>query len=129
MFSPCQVSPLEYPIPFPLPLPVTHPPTHSSLPALAFPYTGALNTLRPKAAPPTDVLQGHPLPYMWPAEAMGPYMCILWLVVQSPEALGVGECGLLTLATSIGLQTPSAPSVPSSTPPSGPLHAQFNDWL
>ena len=51
MFSPFQVSPLETPYPIPsspafmrvLP----YPPTHSCLPALAFPYTGALDTLRP----------------------------------------------------------------------------------
>ena len=50
MLSPFPVSPLEtlYPL---LPPPasirvITHPPTHSLLPALAFPYTGALSLLR-----------------------------------------------------------------------------------
>ena len=56
MFSPFQVSPLEpsYPIP-PSPASMrvfTHSPTHSltpsCLPTLAFPYTGASNTLRSK---------------------------------------------------------------------------------
>jgi hypothetical protein len=54
MLSPFQVSPSETPIPSPsssvyegAPLPI-HLLTHSRLPTLAFPYTGALNTLRPK---------------------------------------------------------------------------------
>ena len=52
MFSPFQVSPSETPYPI-LPAPdskrmLSQPPTHSSLLALAFPYTGASNTLRPK---------------------------------------------------------------------------------
>ena len=49
-------------------------------------------------------------------------MCILWLVVQSPGAPGGGGWGGLaadTVALSMGLQTPSAPSVPSPTPLSG----------
>jgi hypothetical protein len=41
-----------------------HPPNHSHLPALAFPYTDASNPFSPRAAPPTDVQQGHPLPHM-----------------------------------------------------------------
>jgi hypothetical protein len=52
IFSPFQVSPSEalYPIP---PLPdymrvLPHLPTHFCLPAHASPYTGTLNTLRPK---------------------------------------------------------------------------------
>ena len=49
MFSPFQVSPSE------IPYPISHPRasmrvllTLSCLPALAFPYTGASNTIRPK---------------------------------------------------------------------------------
>ena len=52
MFSPYQVSPSEAPFPIlPAPAPMrvlSHPPTHSDLHTLASPYTGALNTLRPK---------------------------------------------------------------------------------
>ena len=52
MFSHFQVSLLETPYSI-LPLPASmrvlpHPPTHSCLPALAFSYTGASNTLRSK---------------------------------------------------------------------------------
>ena len=50
MFSSFQVSPSE--TPYPVLLPFLYegapPSTHSCSPALAFPYTGALNTLRPK---------------------------------------------------------------------------------
>ena len=52
MFSPFQVSPSETPYPIPSPLAsmrvLPHPPTHFHLLSLAFPYTVALNTLRPK---------------------------------------------------------------------------------
>jgi hypothetical protein len=52
MLSPFPVSPPQTPYPI-LPLPASmrvlpHPPNHSCLPALAFPYTGTSNTLRPK---------------------------------------------------------------------------------
>ena len=56
-------------------------------------------------------------------------MCILWLVVQSPGAPGVRRVfwPVDTVAPSMGLQTPSAPSVSSSTPPLGtPCSVQ---WL
>jgi hypothetical protein len=49
MFSPFQECPLETPYSKPLPASMrVLPPTHPSLPALAFPYTRALNTFRPK---------------------------------------------------------------------------------
>jgi hypothetical protein len=63
---PLSRSPLQNPLPSP-PASVRvllHPSSHSCLPALAFPYTGALNPLRPRAVPPTDVQQGHPLKHM-----------------------------------------------------------------
>ena len=50
---------------------------------------------------------------------MGPSMFTIWLVVQFPGALGVWPVD--TVAPSMGLQTPSASSVPSPTPPSGTL--------
>ena len=52
MFSSFHVSPSETPYPIPVrPASMrvlSHTPTHLHLPALAFPYTGASNTLRPK---------------------------------------------------------------------------------
>ena len=52
MFSPFQVSPSEAPYPIPPPPAamqvLCHPPSHSPLCILAFLYTVALNTLRPK---------------------------------------------------------------------------------
>ena len=52
MFSPFQVSPSETPYPISPPLAskrvLHHPSTPICPPALAFPYTGASNTLRPK---------------------------------------------------------------------------------
>jgi hypothetical protein len=46
-------------------------------------------------------------------------MCTLWLVVRSLGAPGVGRVWPVdTVAPSMGIQIPSAPSVPSSTPPS-----------
>ena len=50
MFSPFQVSPSEtpYPIPSPASMRVLTHRTYSCLPALAFSYIGASNTLRPK---------------------------------------------------------------------------------
>ena len=51
MFSPFQVSPLEHPYLISSPCHyegVPHTLIHSCIPTLAFPYTGASNTLRPK---------------------------------------------------------------------------------
>ena len=50
MFSPFHVSSLETPYPIlpPSMRVLSHPPSNSPLPALAFPYTVALNILRPK---------------------------------------------------------------------------------
>jgi hypothetical protein len=93
-----QVSPPEtlYPISHP---PASmrvllHPPNHSHLPALAFSYTGASNTLRPKSHSPSDVQQGHPSSATYVARAMDLPMCSLWLVVQSLWALGQGRGSL-----------------------------------
>ena len=46
-------------------------------------------------------------------------MCILWLVVQSLGTLGEGVWTVDTVAPSMGLQTPSAPSVPFPSPSPG----------
>jgi len=87
--------------------------THSHPPTLAFPYTGELNTLRP------NDLSSHwcptkPSSATYVARAMGRSMCTCWFVVQSPGALEPVD----TVASSMGLQTPIAPSVPSLSPPS-----------
>ena len=68
---PFSISPSKTPYPNPSPPPATmrvlpHPPSHFHLPARAFPYTGHWSPSSPKFTPPTDVQQGHPLPYMWP---------------------------------------------------------------
>jgi hypothetical protein len=89
-FSSFHVSPLGTPIPYPFPclsvgaFPLTHPLLSSYL---TLPYTGLSNTLRPKGLsshwwPPT-----RPSFATYAARAMGPFMCILWLVVQSLETL------------------------------------------
>jgi hypothetical protein len=91
MLSPFQVSTPEtlYPIPSP---PASrrvrfYLPTNPCLPTLAFPYTGASNPHRTKGCSihwcPT-----RPSSATCAVGAMGPSMCTLWLVVQSPEALG-----------------------------------------
>jgi hypothetical protein len=84
------------PIPWPLPLPLwgctpTHPPTHSHLPTPAFPPCHSPNLRHripsdPRASPPTDAQQGHPLSHMLPEPWVLP--CTLWLVVQFPGAQG-----------------------------------------
>jgi hypothetical protein len=86
------------------------PPTHSHPPALTFPNSGLM------VSPPTDVQQVHPLPHMWPAPWVSPCVFFGWWS-SSWELLGVWSVD--TVAPSMGLQTPSAPSVPSPTPPSG----------
>ena len=115
-------------IPFPgLPSrsPLSHPffpclyegtPTHSYLPALAFLYTGALNTLRPKV-PLLPRCPARPSSATYVAGAMSPSMCTLWLVVQSLGAVGVWPLDIV--APPMGLKTHSTPSVSSPTPPSG----------
>lgn len=72
----------------------------------AFPYTEASNPLRSKGRPsywcPT-----RPSSATYATRALGPYMCILWLMVQSPGDLR--ESGQLTLLfLTMGLQTFSA---------------------
>jgi hypothetical protein len=116
MLSPFQVSPLESPYPISPPpasmrvLP--YPPTHSSLPTVALPYTGASNPLRPKGSS-SHLCPTRPFSATYAARAMGRF---LWLVVQSPGALG----GLAsdTVAPLMERQTLSALSDPTPAPPS-----------
>ena len=92
MFSPFQVFPLETPYPILPPttsrrvLPI--PPTHSCLPALGFPYTGASKPLRPSCRS-SLWCSTRSSSATYAARALGPSMCTLLLVVQSPGALRV----------------------------------------
>ena len=84
------------------------PPWHS-------PTLGHRTPSGPRASPPTDV-QESLLPHMWPAPWAAPGVFIGWWF--SPWSSG--GSGLLTLLLPpLRLQTPSAPSVPSPTPPLG----------
>ena len=81
MLFPFLVFPQEMPIPSLLPLLLcgcspTHPLTYSHLPALAFPYAGALSLHKTKGL---SSQQGHPLLHV--SGAMGFSMFILCLVV------------------------------------------------
>jgi hypothetical protein len=111
MFSPFQVSPSENPYSISHPSAsmrvLPHPLTHSCLPALAFPYTGAQGALLPL------IQQGHPLPHMQPEPWVS--LCVLFGWWSSPWEL-TGVWPVDTVASPMGLQTPSAPLVPSPTP-------------
>ena len=74
-----------------------HPTTHSHLAALAFPYTGALISLRPKGCS-SHLCPTRPSSATYAAIAMDTFMCTPWLVVQSLGALGglaYGHCCFL----------------------------------
>jgi hypothetical protein len=67
---------------------------HPRLPSLAFPYIGALKPSGPRAAPPTDVQKGHPLPHMQPELWVPPCAFFSWW--SSPQELwGSGRVTLL----------------------------------
>ena len=96
-----------------------HPPSHWLYEGAPPPthYTGASNTLSPEG------LSSHWCPTRlssatYVASAMDSSMCTLWWVVQFLGALG-DVWPVVTIAPSMGLQTPSAFSVPSPTPSSG----------
>ena len=95
-------------------------------PALAFPYRRASNTLRHKDLSfhwcPT-----RPASDVYVASAMGCSMYILWLVVQSPGAMGCLDC--CHCCPPVGLQTYSPPSVPLPTLPSGYSEFSPNFWF
>jgi hypothetical protein len=122
MLSPFQVSPLETALAHP-PSPASmkvlpHPSIYSCLPALTFPYTAALNPLRPKGHS-SQCCPTRPSSATYLAKYMGPSMCIILLVVQSPVIPEVWPVD--TVAPHMGLQTPTPPSAPSLIPPSGSL--------
>ena len=101
-----------------------HSPTHYHLSALALPYTGVLNTLRPKGRS-YHWCRTRPFFATYAAEAIGPSMCILWLVVQSPGTPGGLACWFCCFPH--GAVNPSVPSIPSPTSPSGTPHSV--QWL
>jgi hypothetical protein len=97
---------------------LTNPPTPASLswPSPTLEH-GAFT--RPKASTLIVVPQGHPLLHMWLEPWVPP--CILFGWLFSPWKLwaaGAG-CAWLKIVLPMGLQTPSAISVPSLTPPLG----------
>jgi hypothetical protein len=117
MFS--QVSPSEilYPISPPLASMRVLPnrPTNSLL-LWHSPTLGHQTPPSPRDSPPTDVQKDHPLSQMWPAPWVPPCVLLGWW--PSPWELQ-RVWPVNTVALSMGLQTPSAPLVPSPTPPSG----------
>ena len=121
MLSPFPVSPLETPYLI-LPLPtsmrmVPHrltpatPPWHSST-------LGHQAFREQRASPPIVMWQGQPLLHMWLEPWVPPWIHFGWWF--SPWKIW-GEWGLVGwyYCSSYGLQTPSAPSVFSLTPPLG----------
>lgn len=100
------------------------PTTPSCLPTLALHYTGAPNLGRTMTIPPTDAWQGHPLLHMW----LEPWVasCVLFGWWFSPSELwGIWLVDIVVFP--MMLQTPSAPSVLSLSPPLGTLF--LVQWL
>jgi hypothetical protein len=96
---------------FPLPLTLwgcSHPPTHSCLSALAFPCTGALSLHRTKGLT-SQGCQIRPSSPKYPAEAMGPFLCTLWLM--SLGALGEWGSG----CSSYGVANPFSSFSPTTS--------------
>jgi len=102
----------------------TPPPTHPLLPHCpGIPYTGALNLQEPRASPFIDPWQAYPLLHVWLEPWFPP--CVLggwWLSPWEPWGVW-----WIDIVLSMGLQTPSAPSVLSLTPPLGTLGSV--QWL
>jgi hypothetical protein len=86
--------------PYPSPPPtvsmkvLAHPPT-PAFPLWHSPTLELRNPSGPRAAPPTDVQQGHLLPHMQPVPWVLP--CVFFGCWSNPWELGVGGSGLLTL--------------------------------
>ena len=89
-----------------------HHPTYSHFLVLAFPYTGALRLIGPRASLPIDVQQGHPLLHMQLEPWVPP--CVLFGWWFSPWELW-GYWLVHIVVPPMGLQTPSAPWVLSSS--------------
>ena len=128
MFFPFQVSTQKPLIPSPLLLhlwgcSLTQLPTPVFLPWHS-PILGHPTPSGSRTSPPTDVQQGPPLVNMFPEPWVSP--CLHFGGWYSPQKLQ--EVWLVdTVALSMGLQTPSASSVPSPTPPLGTPHS--DKWL
>ena len=100
------------------------PPTHSCLPALAFPTLGPWAFTGPRASPPIDASQVHPLLHVKLEPWVPP--CVLFSWWLSPwELWRVLLVDIVVLP--MWLQTPPTPSVIPLTPPSrSPCSVQ---WL
>ena len=127
MFSSFQVSPLEtpYPIPAPWLYEGAPPPTHSHPPALAFPYTGALNTLMSKG-PSSHWCLTKPSTATYVVSTIGHSMCTLWLVVQFQLWLNLDGWQYFSLQWTAKLLSFFSPFFNSSI---RDTRAQVNGWL
>jgi hypothetical protein len=121
MLSPSQFTPCQPPFPCPSPLllwgcSTTHLPTPTSLPSHS-PTLGHQTFTELRASSHIDVPQDHSLLHMQ-LEAWVPSCAVLGWWFSSWELWLVD-----TVVLPMGLQTPSAPSVLSLTPPLGSPHA------
>ena len=103
-----------------------HSSTHSCFPALSFPYSGALNTLRAKG------LSSHwwptrPSSATYVSSAMGHSMCTVWLVVQFPGA--PGGLAFWQYCSLHGSTNPLSPFCPYSNTSSRDPQGHANGWL
>jgi hypothetical protein len=113
--SPFQPSPSETPYPIPMPLWGCSP-TPPSIPVFLpwhSPTLGHWAFTGPRASPPTDVQQDHPLPHMRRSRGS---LHVCSLVSGPVPGISRGGCSVDTVALTMGLQTPSASSVSSLTP-------------
>ena len=99
----------------------THPPTPTSLPTISLHWSIYWAFIGPRTSPPIDAWQGHPLLHM----QLEPCVLLGWWL--SPWGIWGCMSSSYGVAFPMGLQTPSAPSVLSLTPPLGtPCSVQ---WL
>ena len=117
MSSTFQVSPSETPIPSPCLYEGAAPPTHSRPPDLAFPYSGASNTPGPRASPPTDVQQGHPLPHMQPAPWVPPCAFFGWCSCSSLHGAANPFSSFIPFSNSCIRDPKLSPTVGCELPP------------
>jgi hypothetical protein len=112
-------------------VPPPHPPTPISLPWHS-PTLGYQDFTGPRVSPPIDVQQGDPLLHMRLEPWVPPCVLFGWWFSPWEHGGGVGwgedwgfffvclfVCFFDTVVLPMGLQTPSAPSVLSLTPPLG----------
>jgi hypothetical protein len=129
MLTPFQVSPPETPcpiLPSPASMRVLHPAPPHPLPALAFPYTGASNPLGSKGLS-SPLMSNNTILYHICSQSHGSlHVYTLWLVVQSPGALGVWPVD--TLLTSWGCKPLQLLQSLLQLLHQGP-HTQSNGWL